>query len=276
MQIIGQSKNLDIINKWKYIPNFIIVQGEHNYGKTYFILNLCDKFKLGYLKVNNAVKDVRDLINIMKPNSNMVYHFKDFDTASTNAKNALLKITEEPIPGNYIIISGGPQIDTLKSRARIILMDPYTIDECYNYMDNINIKKDIQQKLYYAGLNTPSKIKFYNQYEDLERLIDYANKIFERITYINPIDIFELVNMFQNRYEIGKPDPVLLFLNILINDIQYSLEHKMYFSYMNILSILIEGRNKLQNDNTLRRKMLLYNIFYNIYNTEIINQNGGI
>ena len=36
MQIIGQKSNLEIINNWKKLPQFIILQGDKHTGKNHF------------------------------------------------------------------------------------------------------------------------------------------------------------------------------------------------------------------------------------------------
>lgn len=97
MQLIGQKNNIELINKWETLPNFIILQGPPHTGKTFLTTYLCDKYSLFYVEAKPSVKDIRGLIKIMKKNSNTVYHFKNFDNASLQAKNALLKITEEPV-----------------------------------------------------------------------------------------------------------------------------------------------------------------------------------
>ena len=50
MYIIGQHENLESINKWKDLPNFLIIQGDRHMGKSYLTLYLCEKFKLHYVK----------------------------------------------------------------------------------------------------------------------------------------------------------------------------------------------------------------------------------
>ena len=78
MQIIGQKYNLDIINSWKEMPNFTIIQGDKNTGKTSLVFYMCEKFGLHYVKMKNGINDIRQLIKLMSPNSKTVYHFKDF------------------------------------------------------------------------------------------------------------------------------------------------------------------------------------------------------
>lgn len=265
MYIIGQEHNIEIINKLENLPNFVIIQGDRHMGKSYFTLYLCNKFKLHYVALNNSVSSVRSLIKDMKPDNNVLYHFKNFDEASMQAKNALLKITEEPIPGNYIVITGGPQIKTLHSRARTILMEPFSNQELKDFMNKYYQDNEIQNKLIICGLNSPAKIQYYKDYANLINLADFAFECVDKITFIKPDNIIEIICRFENRYE--TIDVVMLFLNMLINIIDYKIKNNNYYSYKYILEILIRGKKDLQREITLKRKMLLYNIFYEIYNT---------
>ena len=69
---------------------------------------------------------------------------------------------------------------------------------------------------------------------------------------------------FENRYE--EIDAVALFLEFLINVIKYKIENQKFYSYNTILKIIIKGKQSLEREYTLKRKMLLYRIFYEIYN----------
>lgn len=263
MQLIGQKSNLDIIDKWNTLPPFVIIQGDEHMGKTYMTLYLCQKFKLHYVNINKSVSEIRSLISIMKPNSNTLYHLDNFHTASLEAKNALLKITEEPIPGNYIVITGGPQLKTLESRARRILMAPYSEQEIREYMEPYFPEKEIQSALINSGINTPAKIDYYKKYQHIEALADFAKEIAEKITYISPDIILNTLGRFENRYD--EIDAFLLFLTMVINILESKIKTKSYYSYNKALPILLNGKKALVRQPTLKRKMLLYKIFYELY-----------
>lgn len=284
MQLIGQVSNKEIIDRWTTPPNFIIVQGERHSGKTHLITYICDKFNLFYKQVSISIKDIRNLINVMTPHSKMVYHLKDFDKASLRAKNALLKIAEETPEDNYIIISGSQQLKTLESRARKIVMEPYTISELTEFI-TLNFKQfePLTNKLYISGINTPAKIDLYSKYEHLESLLDYAYDVFKKLTYITPNTYIEMLSRFEDRYksistssytddggnEIKEQldlDPCLLFYNMLIGLISNTITKDQYYSYKPILEILLKYKQKLLYEPTLRRKMLLFRTFYEIEN----------
>ena len=123
-----------MINSWNKMPNFTIIQGDKDTGKTTLVFYMCQRFGLYYVKVKNGVNDIRQLLKMMTPNSNTVFHLVDFDKASLQAKNALLKITEETPVGNYIVITGARQLKTLESRAKKIVMSVYKFEELTDFM----------------------------------------------------------------------------------------------------------------------------------------------
>lgn len=268
MYLVGQEKNLELINKWETLPQFLIIQGDKHTGKNYLTLYLCNKFGLRYNLVNNSVKTVRSLLKDMSPGSKTVYHFDNFDDATLQAKNALLKITEEPMPENYIVITGGPQIKTLESRAKRIIMSPYTLDEMESYIGNGYSTKDFREMLFYAGINTPAKFVYYKDYDKLEQLLRYTYEIFSIITYISPATYIPMMRRFEDRYNKDEIDACMLFLEMLISLIEYNIKEKKLYSYMNILNELIKAKQALIREPTLKRKMLLFKTFYNI---QIIN-----
>lgn len=269
MQLIGQENNLDIINNWDTLPQFILITGDRHTGKTFLTLYLCRKFNLHYTLMKNGVNDVRNLIQNMKPFSNTLYHFKDFHTASLSAKNALLKITEEPLVGNYIVITGSSQLKTLESRARKLVIAPYTQEQILQYMTKYFDKEKVRQNLYKAGFNTPAKVEMYKNYGEIESLLNFAVTIFNKLTYLTVDDIIVIVNSFETKYE-NVLDVSLLFLTMLINLIEYNLITDSYYSYYDILKILIEGKETLEKEPVLNRKFLLFKIFYKIYETGVI------
>ena len=263
MYIVGQEKNLEIIEKWDSMPPFVIIQGDEHMGKTYLTTYLCKKFKLYYRELDNSVSTVRKLVSQMKPNGRTVYHFKNFHTASLEAKNALLKVTEEPVQGNYIVITGGPQLKTLESRARRILMAPYSESEMYTYMNAYFPEKTIQEALITCGINTPAKVEYYKEYEKLESLVAFTKQMVDKLTGMTPDIILMTMPRFENKYD--GIDAYLLFLTMMINIIEARIKVHPSYSYDKILLVLLEGKKALIRQPTLKRKMLFVKMFYEIH-----------
>ena len=218
MQIIGQVSNLEIINKWDKLPNFIIIQGDIHTGKTYLVDYICEKFKVDCVKMDNSIKDVRNLVNMMSEGANVVYYFKNFDKASIQAKNALLKVTEETPMGNTIIITGNKQIPTLESRARKLVMSAYTKEDMLMFISKYYLEKRAFD-YYKAGFNTPSKVLLYKEYDGINDLLNYTYDIFDNLPVLSIDIIVYMLSRFDSRYD--KLDVVILFLDMLINIINY-------------------------------------------------------
>ena len=265
MQLIGQENNLKIIDSWDNLPPFVIIQGDEHMGKNYLVLYLCKKYGLYYNKMSNKVEDIRDLLRKMVAGSKMVYHFDNFHTASLAAKNALLKITEEPKEGNYIIITGGPQLKTLESRARRIVMNPYSEAEIKQFMRAYYPDEHLQDMLLECGINSPAKVEYYKKYDKIEGISQFAIDIANKITYISPDIVIGMMRRFENRYE--DIDAYLLFIVMLINVLENKIKTSGYYSYEKYIPILVEGKNALLRTPSLKRKMLVFNMFYKIYQT---------
>lgn len=261
MYLAGQKSNLDLIKNWTSMPSFLIVQGNNDTGKTYFIKYLCKKFGLGYMLLDNKVDTVRNLVANAQPDSNIVYHFKDFHQASVNAKNALLKITEEPLKGNYIAISGLKQIDTLESRARIIRMQPYSDEELQDFINNSPIDKDIANKLLKCNFRTPSTLLKYSNIEDIEKIIDFAEYTLTDITSLNQTDINNIALRFDRSYDKGKVDKALVFIEILCNLLERQMLQKKYLGFRQEFERLFHAKHLLIQGTNFNRRLLLQNTF---------------
>lgn len=216
-----------------------------------------------YVKLGNGINEVRNLVNTMTEGANIVYHFKDFDTASVQAKNALLKITEETPAGNYIIVTGSRQIPTLESRARKLVMAAYSQEEMSDYLGKYYIPELVPQ-LYIAGINTPAKVNKYKEYEFIEQLMYYAYDIYGKLTGMSIDVVVLMLSKFETKYD--KLDPCVLFLDMLINIVSYNIKNRLNYkySYYNILNILIECKEDIIKEPTLNRKFMLYQTFYQI------------
>lgn len=263
MQFVGQELNLKIIDKWSKLPNFIIIQGDEHTGKTYLTKYICEKFKIQYVLMPNSIKDVRSLIKEMRSGGNVLYHFKDFDKASMQAKNALLKITEETPKGNTIVITGSKQLATLESRARKLVMSAYSENEVQPFIEKYFDKGKVHQ-YYQTGINTPAKVELYKDSDAIDDLIKYVDEIFNRLTTLYIDYVITISHKFEAKYD--GIDNAILFLTLLINLISYKIRYECNyrFDFLEELKILIEGKTMLVKDKTLNRRFMLYRIFYSI------------
>lgn len=135
-KMIGQKNNINTIIKWrcnKSIPRFIIISGAQGSGRLTLAKIIIKMTNAKGIIMGNSISDVRDTIEqayyITQPTC---YIFRDADDMKNEAKNALLKVVEEP-PNNAYFIMTVHNIDnmlgTIRSRGTVIKMEPYTMQE---------------------------------------------------------------------------------------------------------------------------------------------------
>lgn len=134
--MIGQKNNIQTLIQWrcnKSVPRFIIIAGNEGSGRLTFAKAILKTINAKGVIMGNSISDVRDTIEqayyITQPTC---YIFRDADDMKNEAKNALLKVVEEP-PNNAYFIMTVHNIDnmlsTIRSRGTVIKMEPYTMQE---------------------------------------------------------------------------------------------------------------------------------------------------
>lgn len=139
--MIGQNNlrhQLEVLIDNKTFPRFTILVGAKGSGRKIMCKWIASKlneatYKVDDIKVDTIRKLISDSYKIQTP---IVYIISDADTMSPAAKNALLKVTEEP-PNNARFIMTLENIEntlgTVRSRATIFNMDNYTPSELMEY-----------------------------------------------------------------------------------------------------------------------------------------------
>lgn len=146
--MIGQSKNIETLIKWrvnKSIPRFILIEGEEGSGRLTLAKTIIKMLSANGVIVGNGIDDVRTVIqDAYTVQSTTVYIFRDADDMSTNAKNALLKVVEEPPNRAYFIMtlrSIEGTLNTIRSRGTVIKMEPYTNNQLLEFVEDATIAK---------------------------------------------------------------------------------------------------------------------------------------
>ncbi len=144
--IIGQEKLVKKINKMKIekIPGLLVLQGPAGSGKKLLTGKIVDKVKGRLLTYGVGINDVREAIDLAyKQHLITFYAFFDADNMSHQAKNALLKVTEEvPNKSRFVLtcqnLSTLPE--TLQSRALVYSLEPYKPKEILEYVEQNNFE----------------------------------------------------------------------------------------------------------------------------------------
>ena len=144
--MIGQTylkERLQNLIQERTFPRFSILVGPKGSGKktlaNWIITKIVRQEALSYSQVCPDVKidTIRQIIeNAYKTISTNIYVIPDADEMSNAAKNALLKVTEEPPNNAYFIMTLEDEnntLETIRSRGTVFHMDRYTPDEILEY-----------------------------------------------------------------------------------------------------------------------------------------------
>ena len=163
--MIGQNNNLNTIRQWRInrsIPRFIIISGEDGSGRLTLSKVIMKCLNATGIIAGNSINAVREIIeNAYTITEPTFYIFRNADDMRQEAKNALLKVVEEP-PNNAYFIMTVQNIDnmlgTIKSRGTVIKIEPYTQEQlesvcgdelilsyARNIADTKRTKEDIEQ-----------------------------------------------------------------------------------------------------------------------------------
>lgn len=135
----------DLIARHEF-PQFAILAGAVGSGKKtlahWIYQQLSEQYNNIILEVfGTGVDEVRRAIaeSYRLQGVHTIYLFADADNMSVSAKNALLKITEEPPINAHFIMTLADEnntLDTIRSRATMFRMDTYTVSDIVQYSDS--------------------------------------------------------------------------------------------------------------------------------------------
>lgn len=174
----------DLFLKGKF-PRFSIFVGEKGSGrKTFIQQEIGNKWGL-YQECSCDVDTVREIIDqAYRQTTPAVYVFADADNMSVAAKNAMLKVTEEP-PNNVLFIMTltnlGNTLNTIRSRATVFYMDIYHPNQILEYYHLKKLGEDddiVKQYCTVMGdvdLLCSYEVKAFKQF--VETVLDNAEKV---------------------------------------------------------------------------------------------------
>lgn len=146
--MIGQKKNIETLINWrlnKSIPRFIIIEGEEGSGRLTLSKLIGNIIGNTVLSEDNSKDSVNNIIEMSYTvNSPTLYIFRNVENMSVQAKNALLKVVEEPPNKSYFIMTINDlsnMLETIISRATVVHMYPYSMNELENFSKDVEIIK---------------------------------------------------------------------------------------------------------------------------------------
>lgn len=140
------------------VPRFSIIAGDRGSGKKTFVKFIQKRLQeeqgiAHYILGDIKIDDVRDMIEASHKLKKICFCIYNADAMSLPAKNAMLKVIEECPNDNYFIMTLEDvhnTLSTIRSRARVYDMEPYTsvqIEEfagsIVGHSDDIDIIKSV-------------------------------------------------------------------------------------------------------------------------------------
>lgn len=184
--MIGQKKLIESIDRMadnNTLARFLIIYGQGRCGKRTIAKYIAEKLNAQTVKVDIKIDSVREAIKTAYQTSEpTVYLIADADRMSTGAKNTLLKVTEEPPRQAYFIVTLQDienTLDTLKSRADVIKMMPYSQAELADYLDSFNNEQisETEKEIVISCSTVPSDIDIFLAQESIIEMYNYAEKV---------------------------------------------------------------------------------------------------
>lgn len=196
--MIGQKKlYLDIkeMIDHEVFPQFNIFLGGRGCGKRTLMEEIA-RLMTGYqihrlddVKVDTIRDMISEAMSKTGSGAKIVYIIPNAEDMSVQAKNSLLKITEEPPKGAWFLMSANSEEDilaTIKNRAAIYHMRPYSRAEKLEYIDSIVASPDDEElKLI---------LKVSNNLSDIDKLLkmsptklqSYVEKLIDSLATSTP------------------------------------------------------------------------------------------
>lgn len=166
--MIGQQhlqSRIDRLIENDAFPRFSIIVGPRGSGKKTLAHLIYQKFGTGiFSNIGTSVDAVRQCIaqSYTIRGNQAIYLFADADNMSNAAKNALLKVTEEPPNNAYFIMTLEDEhntLETIRSRGTVFRMDRYTPDEIDEYWRSRYTSIEDDPWIYKELCETPGEVE---------------------------------------------------------------------------------------------------------------------
>lgn len=144
--MLGQERLLSTIDRLlkRSAPALTIIVGPESSGKGEVAKYIASKLNASFADCGIKADDVRKTISTAyKQGRPAVYTFSDADKMSPTAKNALLKVTEEPPRQAHFVLTltdVNNTLETLRSRGTVLYMQAYTPADILKYCKLSNFK----------------------------------------------------------------------------------------------------------------------------------------
>lgn len=245
--MIGQKqliKQIDSLIETGF-PQFVVITGDKGSGKKTVAEYIASKIaKVHWTLEENKIANIRQMIEMSYNNYQATLCIiPEGDTLSNAAQNAILKIVEEPPKNTYFIMTVQDinyVLPTIKSRAFILAMQPYTRAEIKEYSKEDN-------ELYEEVCSTPGECDLL-QSMDIDEFVDFVDKVVDNLGESSTANILKITNNMAFKEE-DKGYDLKMFFKVFIHECMQETDEvylRMSIKTSKYLQKLrIKGINKL-------------------------------
>ena len=194
--MVGQKALINKIDSMRYCPRSILLVGDSGCEQEGVITYLGRKFGLDVIPIQDiSVGSIRELIDVSYHNvGNVLYVIYNADDLSLTAKNALLKVLEEP-PNNsrflFIVENLDNILYTIRSRSYVMYLDTYTYKQLSEYFRNKPCYVNDLEEFVVNCCQTPGDIDGLCQY-NIYKFKEYVEKVIDNIDKVSGSNCFKI------------------------------------------------------------------------------------
>lgn len=223
--MIGQYKlinRIDNLTQNGFMPRFSIIVGEKGSESKDVGRYLAKKLNADCIQLPDVKVDtIRDMIKqAYKQHHITVYVIPNADDMSVNAKNALLKVTEEPPNKAYFVMcleDINNTLATIKSRGTVFQMERCTPVDIEEFARSLYVKDVDEEAVKLCGeiCSTPGDVCMLQKYE-VKKFCEYVEYVADHILEVSGAEMFSLFDKLAYKDEEDKYN-VRLFLKAFQN-----------------------------------------------------------
>jgi len=200
--VVGQNKLKELLQTRidnDNFPRFSLLVGAKGSGRHTLIKEFIvpNTNMIIYELPDVKIETIRNIIRVSyKVTAPTLYIISNADDMSTPAKNALLKVTEEP-PNNayFIMLLENEQntLATLRSRGTLLRLDYYSVDDIANYYNHYTDIAGTPEEcsIVRTLCETPGEVQELVSYGVIE-FSDYVNKVVDNISIVSGANAFKI------------------------------------------------------------------------------------
>lgn len=271
--MIGQKQLIELIDKQiseDKFPKFSIIVGAKGSGKKLIVEHIAKQLGAHIYKCSIKMDDIKELIdNSNRITDTILFILADADTMSQNAKNALLKLTEEPPKNAYIIMTLQDENNTLatiRSRGTVYNMNVYTPEELQQYALDLNNHLNPEEMDIIMNIcSTPLEVKELINVGVIE-FWEYVYKVIDNIAKVSGANAFKISDKIKVKEDKGVYDITLFwkaFMMLCVEEMTSDIDKR--YKYSNAVRITSKCLQKLRT-NGINKMMLFDNWILDIRN----------